>query len=409
MPGWKIYRYGYVRIRLRGESPERFLNLCAYHKIPVWNLVNREGFYEMNVTVQGFRQLQGICRKTHVRVKIIGKYGLPFFFYRNKKRKAFFVGIFLAFCILAAMSRHIWNIHVEGNVYNSTQSILEYLEEIQVRHGVLKKDLDCAYIAQQLREEFPDITWVSAKISGSRLLLEEKENGNIYQAQEKQQGAYDLVADKTGTIVSMITRKGTPLKQEGDLCQAGEILVSGRLDILNDSKEVVRYEYTEADADIYVQYNLEYYQEFSMNDEKPVYTGEKKEGYILQAGNYYFRFKGKPKWETYDTVTKMKQLKLTENFKLPLYLGTITDYEYEKRMFTYTEKEAREKAQSQLEALLETLGEKGVQIQGNHVKIGIQGKVCTAKGTLTVVEKIGQKALTEILPQPTERNTDSNE
>lgn len=56
-------------------------------------------------------------------------------------------------------------------------------------------------------------------------------------------------------------------------------------------------------------------------------------------------------------------------------------------MFTYTEKEAREKAQSQLEALLETLEEKGVQIQGNHVKIGIQGKVCTAKGTLTVVEK----------------------
>ena len=105
----------------------------------------------------------------------------------------------------------------------------------------------------------------------------------------------------------------------------------------------------------------------------------------------------------------MKQLKLTENFKLPLYLGTITDYEYEKRMFTYTEKEAREKAQSQLEALLETLEEKGVQISGNHVKIGIQNGTCTAKGTLTVIEKAGQKAAAEILQQPTERNTDVDE
>lgn len=409
MPGWKIYRYGYVRIRLRGESPERFLNLCAHHKIFVWDLVNRDGSYEMNVTVKDFRKLRGICRKTRGRVKIIGKYGLPFFFYRNKKRKAFFVGFFLAFCILAVMSRHIWNIHVEGNVYNSTQSILEYLEEIQVCHGVLKKDLDCAYIAQKLREEFPDITWVSAKISGSRLLLEIKENGNIYQAGERQKGAYDLIADKTGTIVSMITRKGTPLKQEGETCQAGEILVSGRLDIYNDAKEVVRYEYTEADADIYVQYDLEYYQEFSMDHERPVYTGKKKEGYILQVGDYHIRLKGKPKWEAYDTITQMKQLKLTENFKLPLYLGTITDQEYEKRMFTYTEEQAREKAQSQLDALLETLEEKGVQIQGDHVKIGIQDKVCTVKGTLTVIEKIGQKALTEILPQPTERNTDSDE
>lgn len=409
MPGWKIYRYGYVRIRLRGESPERFLNLCAHHKIFVWDLVNRDGSYEMNVTVKDFRKLRGICRKTRGRVKIIGKYGLPFFFYRNKKRKAFFVGFFLAFCILAVMSRHIWNIHVEGNVYNSTQSILEYLEEIQVCHGVLKKDLDCAYIAQKLREEFPDITWVSAKISGSRLLLEIKENGNIYQAGERQKGAYDLIADKTGTIVSMITRKGTPLKQEGETCQAGEILVSGRLDIYNDAKEVVRYEYTEADADIYVQYDLEYYQEFSMDHERPVYTGKKKEGYMLQVGDYHIRLKGKPKWEAYDTITQMKQLKLTENFKLPLYLGTITDQEYEKRMFTYTEEQAREKAQSQLDALLETLEEKGVQIQGDHVKIGIQDKVCTVKGTLTVIEKIGQKALTEILPQPTERNTDSDE
>lgn len=410
MGKWEFYRKGYVRLRFWGEDPERFLNLCAYHKVPVWNLVSREKMYEMNTSVEGFRRLKGICRKSRVKIKIIGKHGLPFFFYRNKKRKAFFLGFFLGLGILFLLSRHIWNIHVEGNVYNSTQTILNYLEELDVRHGVLKKDLDCSYIAAQMREKFPDITWVSAKISGSRLILEIKENGALEESKEAENTVpVDLTAQTSGTIVSMVTRQGTPLKRQGDTCAAGEVLVSGRLDIKNDSGEIIRYEYTQADGDIYIQHDLEYYQEFSMDYEKPVYTGEKKKGLLLQLGDYYLRMKGKSPWEDYDRVTSLHQIKVTENFKLPVYYGSVTDYAYEKRTFTYSEPEARQKAEENLNRLLESLEEKGVQISGNHVKIEIQGKTCTARGTLTVIEKNEQKTLTEILEQPTERNMQENE
>ena len=410
MGKWEFYRKGYVRLRFWGEDPERFLNLCAYHKVPVWNLVSREKMYEMNNSVEGFRRLKRICRKSRVKIKIIGKHGLPFFFYRNKKRKAFFLGFFLGLGILFLLSRHIWNIHVEGNVYNSTQTILNYLEELDVRHGVLKKDLDCSYIAAQMREEFPDITWVSAKISGSRLILEIKENGALEESKEAENTVpVDLTAQTSGTIVSMVTRQGTPLKRQGDTCAAGEVLVSGRLDIKNDSGEIIGYEYTQADGDIYIQHDLEYYQEFSMDYEKPVYTGEKKKGLLLQLGDYYLRLEGKSPWEDYDRVTSLHQIKVTENFKLPVYYGSVTDYAYEKRTFTYSEPEARQKAEENLNRLLESLEEKGVQISGNHVKIEIQGKTCTARGTLTVIEKNEQKTLTEILEQPTERNMQENE
>ena len=174
----------------------------------MWDLISIDKAYEMNTTVEGFRRLSGICRKSQVKIKIIGKYGLPFFFYRNKKRKAFFLGFFLGLGLLFLLSRHIWNIHVEGNVYNSTQTILNYLEELDVRHGALKKNLDCSYIAAQMREKFPDITWVSAKISGSRLILEIKENGALEEAKEKEEAApVDLTAQTSGIIVSMVTRQ----------------------------------------------------------------------------------------------------------------------------------------------------------------------------------------------------------
>lgn len=409
MQNWSHYGKGYVRIKVYTEAPERFLNLCAYHKITLWNLVNKSGKYEMNISIKDFFRLKSICKKTNTRIVIVGKYGLPFFFYRNKKRKAFFIGILLSFWIMFFLSGYIWNIHVEGNIHNSTQSILSYLEEIDVHHGVSKKELDCSFIAEKLRGEFPNITWVSAKITGSRLFLEIKENDNIYKEKAPDKGAYDLVSDKTGKIVSMVTRKGTPLKKTGDLCQKGEILVSGRLDILNDNKEVEKYEYTDADADIYVQYNLEYYHEFSMTYKKPVYTGEKRQGHVLQLGNYYIDFKRKAPWKTYDTTTNLNQVRLTENFKLPIFYGTSIDHAYTTQQFAYTEKEAEEKVKTHLRALLKSLGEKGVQISENHVKINIRKNVCIASGTLVAVEKAGQKAPTDILPQHTERNLDVNE
>ena len=119
--------------------------------------------------------------------------------------------------------------------------------------------------------------------------------------------------------------------------------------------------------------------------------------------------KGNPDWETYDTVTDFHQLRLTENFRLPVFFGTSTDYEYETGRFTYTEEEAAAKAKEELDSLLDGLEQKGVQISANHVKIGIQNGSCTAKGTLTVIEKTGQRVPSQILEQPAERTTDTDE
>ena len=410
MQDWKAYRKGYVRICICADSPERFLNLCAYHKIRVWNLMQKGNKLEMNLSVKDFYGLKKRCQKTPTRIKITGKYGLPFFFYRNKKRKAFFIGIFIGFFLLAVLSRHIWNIHVEGNIHNSTQSILRYLEQLDIEHGVLKKELDCGAIAEKLRGEFPNITWVSARISGSRLILEIRENDNIYQGKDKKEGrACDLVALRSGRIVSMITRRGTPVKKAGDICTKGEVLVRGTLDIQNDSKELVRQEYTQADADVFIEYELEYYQEFPMKYRKPVYTGEKKKGYVLQIGDYCLDTKRKASWKEFDTITSLKQVRLTENFQLPVFYGTSTDYAYQTEIFTYTPEEARERAKKRLNLVLESFRQKGVQISANHVKIGIQNGICRAKGSISVIEEAGEEVPIQIPEQPTERNTDLNE
>ena len=158
-----------------------------------------------------------------------------------------------------------------------------------------------------------------------------------------------------------------------------------------------------------MEYPLQYYHAFSMKYEKPVYTGKENKGYLLQLGNYCLNTKKNISWQEFDTVTDLKQVRLTENFRLPIYYGTSTDCAYETRIFTYSEQEAKERATLHLNTVLQSLTEKGVQISANHVKIGIQNGICTAKGTVSVIEEAGQQIPVQIPEQPTERNTDLNE
>lgn len=63
----------------------------------------------------------------------------------------------------------------------------------------------------------------------------------------------NLTADQNGVIVRMITRAGYPKLHVGEECHIGDVLVSGCLELKNDSQEVVRYEGVHADADIYIK------------------------------------------------------------------------------------------------------------------------------------------------------------
>ena len=95
MGKWEFYRKGYVRLRFWGENPERFLNLCAYHRIPVWNLISIDKAYEMNTTVEGFRRLSRICRKSRVKIKIrSARLYCPSFFTEIKRERLFFWAFF---------------------------------------------------------------------------------------------------------------------------------------------------------------------------------------------------------------------------------------------------------------------------------------------------------------------------
>lgn len=60
---------------------------------------------------------------------------------------------------------------LKGNLKNSTPELLKFLDEQGIIHGIRTKKINCSQIAALLREKYPDITFVAAKVQGTRLLL----------------------------------------------------------------------------------------------------------------------------------------------------------------------------------------------------------------------------------------------
>jgi len=272
------YLQGYVRVRLFGYAPERFLNLCSNHNILIWNLEYREEQYEFCLSVRGLKRLKPILKKTRTRLVILERTGLPFVMNRYRKRKLFFAGIILCCGLLYTMSLFVWKIEVNGNLHETDSNIIKFLEEKQVYHGLLKSKINCEKIEEELRAAYGDIIWASAKLQGTMLIIDVQENlatnQQMQDSQNRDDTPSDLVADKEAEIYSILTRLGTPHVEKGMQVKQGDLLVEGRNPVMNDAGEVASYQYCVSDADILGITQYTYTDSFSLQYEYKNFSGK---------------------------------------------------------------------------------------------------------------------------------------
>lgn len=409
---FKHYRNGYLLVRLQGFSPERFLNLCMANQIEVWELRNIEGFYQFYMTLDGYRKIRPLVRKAHVRLKILGRFGLPFFLYRNRRRKFYGAGIAAFFVILFVMSQFIWNITLEGNYRFTDDTLLHYLDSQDIRYGILKSKIDCDSLEEAIRSQYPEIIWVSARVSGTRLMIKVKENEVMASIPIKDEEPRDLVADKDGVITSMIVRKGKAQVAVGDTVEKGQVLVSGTIPIYNDAEELVNCQYVRADADIRVKTKVTYSEQIPHLTTERVDTGRSRHGIRFRLFSRSLTLllpaSGDLPWEF---VQESRQAVVLGDFFLPVWIDHIVGKEYGlyERFLTNGEVTAIKNEINHRK--IQNLEEKGVQIIENNVKILDKSSAWVIQGDFLVEDSIGtgQNIIkTEETDQPDERNRDDN-
>ncbi|MBQ2775663.1 MAG: sporulation protein YqfD [Clostridia bacterium] len=217
---------GYVRLKAQGGFPERFLNLCSNKKIPLWNVESRGGILLANTTPNGYRQIRTPAKKSGMKVRILKKYGLPFFAFSNRKRIGLLFGIVCFFLIIGILSGMVWTVSVEGCETVSEEEITDALASLGVRPGVIRQKIDIEKTEREALGKLPNISWMSVNFQGSAVIVEVRETtGKLPETQDDTPS--NLVAAADGQIVTMEVFSGTREQQVSAAVLKGDLLVGG--------------------------------------------------------------------------------------------------------------------------------------------------------------------------------------
>ena len=384
---WK----GYVRISLHGYSPERFFNLCSARGIKVWDIrAGKDGNYEFYMTVEGYRRVKPLVRKAGVRLRIRERRGLPFFIYRNKRRGLYAWGLCSFFLVLFLMSLFLWDIQFQGNVRYTDDALLHYLDTRDIRYGMRKSNVRCEDLEADIRASFPEIIWVSARVSGTRLLVHVKENEVLSSIPPQDDTPCDIVAGKKGRIDSIVVRQGIAMVKAGDDVEEGQVLVSGRVPVTGDNEEEIRAYFVPAQADILARTGWQYEKKLPLVRTVRIPSGRRRQGWYVKAGAWSFLLLTPVMGQAgqWDYSMDEHQLRIFSDFYLPIYMGNIQGREmvsYEKK---YSDPELKQIAKTINNQFVEKLEEKGVQILENNDRIEKNISGYRIKGQLATVESI---------------------
>lgn len=381
---------GYVRIKVWGFSPERFMNLCGNRDILLWDIVKEGDVYSMCISLRSFYKLRPIVKKTGTRVVVLQRYGLPFFIPFLIRRKVFVLGLVLAVSFWFASAFFIWDIQVSGNYQISDDSFTDFLNRYQVKVGMKKQELNIEELEKEIRRTFPQVTWTSARLSGTKLLIEVKENDAPILAtlQEQEEGA-DLISEYEGTIVSIIVRKGVPKVKIGDTVEKDTVLVEGSVPVFNEDATVREYQYVNADADIILEHTRKFRGKLPFDYVSREYTGRTKKSHFLRIGEKKIGIPGNRPFLVYDSVIKESRPLLFEKLSIPVYRVDYTYREYQDKEHEYTLKEAKALLLEKCNRFLTSLDEKGVQIIEKNVKIDTRSGAWIVEGDFLVRESVG--------------------
>ena len=245
---------GYIRISVCGRQVNRFFNLCSRNGIRFWRIsYDMEQSIRASLRLRDFYDIKPYLKKTKTKLRIIAKKGFPFWCHRHPRMKWFFVFLICLCCIGVYSLGFVWHIEIRGNEQIATSEILDCLYKNEIDIGKKRSEVDCSHVELELREQFQNMGWVSVYFHHTSLCVEIKES--LYEEREGKPEStgfsYHLIADKEAVIYSIVTRAGTPLIQKGMTVRAGDILVLGQCDILDDNGEIKEVLNFPADATIW--------------------------------------------------------------------------------------------------------------------------------------------------------------
>ena len=281
------------------------------------------------------------------------------------------------------LSRFIWNIEIIGNKNISTDELLKFINENGITVGMSKDKLNIDEVANKLRLERDDLSWVGIEVKGTNVIIEVVEASKKPEILDKYKYC-DIISDKEGIIESINVKNGTGLVKKGDIIKKGDILVSG----------IMKGQYTgdrkvHATADIIARTWVVEEKRAPLSQNIEEKTGNEENYYEISINNFKINFnKTLSKFENYDTIKSSNRLKLFNNFYLPIEITKVTNIEMKSEQIDYNINDLKDKTISELKESLNKKTE-GKNIVNENIITEEKNGFIEVKIIYEVLEKIG--------------------
>lgn len=379
------YIIGYLKIQVEGYYIERFINICTTKKIMIWNLKREKNVkLYLNIRIEDFKEILKVAKKTKCRIKIINKRGVPFLLHKYKKRKIFLVFLIIVAMLIGISSNFIWNIEIKEENGKEVENIVKDIEEMGLKIGKLKKDINTKEVINKVRLKRQDIAWMGIELKGTNAIVK------IVKSDEKpeiiDENEYcSIISEKTGVITKINAQDGTANVKVGDIVNVGTTLISGWME---GKYTGIRYVHAKGEVEAKVWYtkNKKYY----YNSLEKHETGQQENKYAVKINNFKINFYKKlSNFEIYDTIEEEKKFKIFSDFYLPISIIKTTNKQVENIQKKYNLEELKNIGISELEQELDEEIENKENIVNKNVNIYENEDNIDIYVTYEVLENIG--------------------
>lgn len=295
---------GVVTVQIEGFFTERFINLCRTNNVKIWNVRNiTSGLVSFDIYISEFKKLRKIAKKTKCKVKIKSKKGIYFFAFKYRKRKLFIILAILLIISVCTFSNFIWNIKIVGNERVDSETIYKSLKDSGFKIGKLKVGTPKSEIANKVRADIPEISWLGIDFSGTTAYVKVIEKTKISDENIQENANGDIVAIKNGIITKIIPENGTALYKEGSYVEEGMKLIEGKI-----YSKILEERAVSAKGIVMANVEYSFEKEYYYNIFEKMYNNKKRwsVGITINSKEYMINYLNKSL--KYDKIKKSKGL-----------------------------------------------------------------------------------------------------
>ena len=354
----------------------------------MWDIrVHKNQLMTMRMSINGFKLIRPIARKTKCRVRLVKKTGLPFIFNRYRRRKAFFAGAALFVVLIYVMTSFIWSVEITGNKEIDTVRIENALASNGIKTGVLKYRINTDSAVTSMMLEMWEISWISIFVRGTKVKVELRERIAAPEIVPKGEPC-DIVALKDGIIKQVIAEEGVEAVGEGDTVQKGQVLISGKIPIKGEDD---KFKLVHAMGTVKARTWYEEQEPVRLAVTEKIKTGNVVKNHSMVLFSWKLDILNKKnKFQDYTSVEVRKKLTIGENLVFPIEWVTNSFYEGKTVTAAIDEETAREAAaNTAYKRVIELLPESAQIVHKNVKFVEDENSGLIAQVTFECLEDIG--------------------